>query len=81
MSLKRISEREDVFARHYRYDDEAVLAVDLGVDGAASVDVLDDVAIVVVDGDEESGQLEFDLPDSGAEVFITNGVLSIEVEQ
>jgi len=81
MSLKRISEREDVFARHYQYDEGAVLAVDLGVDGDASVDVLDDVAIVVVDGDEETGQFEFDLPDSGAEVFITNGVLSIEVEQ
>jgi len=81
MSLKRISEREDVFARHYQYDEEAVLAVDLGVDGEASVDVLDDVAIVVVDDDEDPEQFELELPDSGAEVFITNGVLTIEVEQ
>jgi len=81
MSLKRISEREDVFARHYQYDDEAVLAVDLGVDGDVAVDVLDDVAIVVVDDGEESGQFELELPGSGAEVFITNGVLTIEVEQ
>ncbi|UPV74699.1 hypothetical protein M0R89_01185 [Halorussus limi] len=79
MSLKHITERDDVFTRRYEYEDAEVLAADLGVTGDASVDVLDDTAIVVFDGDEETQQVEFQLPDGGAEAFITNGVLTIEV--
>ena len=81
MSLNHIAERDDVFARQYEYDDAEVLAVDLGASGEASVDVLDDTAIVVVEDGEESRQLELQLPDGGAEAFITNGVLTIEVGQ
>ncbi|WP_128476129.1 DUF7127 family protein [Halorussus pelagicus] len=79
MSLKQITERDDVFTRRYEYEDAEVLAADLGVAGDASVDVLGDTAIVVFDGEDGTQQMEFQLPEGGAEAFITNGVLSIEV--
>ncbi len=80
MSLKHIADRDDVFARHYVYDDEELLVADLGVaEDDASIDVLDDAVIVVVEGEDEPHQLELEVPDGGAEAFITNGVLTIEV--
>jgi hypothetical protein len=79
MSLKRISETDDVFTRRYEYDDEAVVAADLGVSGEATVDVLGDVAIVVFENEDGSEQVELELPDGEAEAFITNGVLTVEV--
>ncbi|WP_135852889.1 DUF7127 family protein [Halorussus salinus] len=79
MSLKHITERDDVFARRYEYEESELLAADLGVAGDASVDVLDDTAIVVFEGEEGPEQVEFQLPDGEAEAFITNGVLTIEV--
>ena len=81
MSLKHIADRDDVFARHYAYDDEELLVADLGVAEDASIDVLDDAVIVVVEDEDEPHQLELDLPDGGAEAFITNGVLTIKVKQ
>mgnify|MGYP000235145312 CR=1 FL=1 len=79
MSVKQITDRDDVFTRRYEYEDAEVLAADLGVAGDASVDVLGDTAIVVFDGEGETQQIEFQLPEGGAEAFITNGVLTIEV--
>jgi hypothetical protein len=79
MSLKHIADRDDVFARRYDYGDEEVLVADLGVTGDASADVLDDVAIVVFEDEEDTRQIELELPEGEAEAFITNGVLSIEV--
>ncbi len=79
MSLQHIADRDDVFARRYDYGDEEVLVADLGVAGDASVDILDDVAIVVFEDEEGSRQIELQLPDGGAQAFITNGVLTIEV--
>jgi len=66
---------DDVGLRRYEYgDDETVLAADLGPGRDASVDVLDDAVIVVVDGEQ------YDLELSGdARAFIRNGVLTIEV--
>ncbi|USZ67752.1 Hsp20/alpha crystallin family protein [Halorussus salilacus] len=82
MSLKHIADRDDVFARRYEYEDAEVLAADLGVgEDSATVELLDDTAIVVVEGDDGPRQLEFELPEEGAEAFITNGVLTIEVRQ
>lgn len=46
----------------------------------ASVDVLDDVALVVVEHNGGQSQFEIELPETGtADTFITNGVLTIEV--
>jgi hypothetical protein len=63
----------------YDYDDGSTLLVaDLGHGTDASVDVVDDTAIVVV-GDE---QYDVDLPNRGtAQAFIKNGVLTIEVDE
>ncbi|MFC4448033.1 DUF7127 family protein [Halorussus aquaticus] len=79
MSLKHITERDDVFARRYDYGDEEVLVADLGDAGEASVDVLGNEAIVVFEDEDGTRQIELQLPDGGAEAFITNGVLTIEV--
>ena len=57
-------------------DDGVVLAVDFGPSGEATVDVVDGTVIVVV-GDE---QHEMDVEGS-ADASISNGVLTIEVEQ
>ncbi|WP_440005450.1 DUF7127 family protein [Halomicrococcus sp. SG-WS-1] len=77
MSLERISQREESIARRYDYDDEQVIVADFGT-AEVSVDVLDDVAIVVVEG-EENYQTELELPEGEAQAFINNGVLTIEV--
>ena len=79
MSLKHIAKPDGVFARRYEYDDEEVLVADLGVSGEATVDVLDDAAIVVFEDEDDSRQVELELPNGEAEAFITNGVLTIEV--
>ena len=80
MSVKQITDRDDVFTRRYEYEDAEVLAADLGVAGDASVDLLDDTAIVVFEDEEGARQIELQLPDGGAQAFITNGVLTIRVE-
>lgn len=77
MSLERISQREESIARRYEYDEEQVIVADFGASDV-SVDVLDDVAIVVVEGDENY-QTELELPEGEAQAFINNGVLTIEV--
>lgn len=71
----------EVFARRYEYDDESVIAIDLGgAAGEVSVDVVDGTAIVVIETEEGERQEEFDLPSEEARAFIRNGVLTIEVE-
>lgn len=68
------------FVRHYTYDDSTVTVVDLGPGFTdASVDVVDGTAIVLADGPGEDRHIEFDIDDEAAQVFIKNGVLSIEV--
>lgn len=67
----------DVGLRRYDYDEETVLAADFGPREDASVDVVGDTAIVVVDGE----QYDLDLPAGDAQAFIRNGVLSIEVRE
>lgn len=79
MNMQHLAERDDMFARRYQYEDGEVLAADLGVSGEASVDVLGDEAIVVLEEGEESQQFELQLPAGEAKAFITNGVLTIEV--
>lgn len=65
----------DASLSRHEYDDEIVLAADLGVVGNASVDVVGGTAIVVVDGE----QYDFEVPADDARAFIHNGVLSIEM--
>ncbi len=57
------------------YDDAVVFAADFGPAADATVDVVADTVIVVA-GDD---QYEIDVGDADAEVFMRNGVLSVEV--
>ncbi len=61
--------------RKREYDDETIILVDFGDDsGELSMDVVDDTAIVVVDGQ----QLEFEVPAEASEVTVNNRILTIE---
>ena len=73
MQLDQFVHEQGAVARRYRYDDRAVLAVDVGPETDAELDVLEDTVILVV-GDD---QYEFDRPE-GAHTFMKNGVLTIE---
>jgi HSP20 family molecular chaperone IbpA len=64
----------DIDVRRYEYDDSVVLAADFGYTESASVDVVDDTVIVVVDGEQFDVEIE-----ANAQAFIRNGVLTIEV--
>lgn len=82
MSLKQfIGDGDERIARRYRYDDKSVIVVDLGVaDDATTVEVLDDVVLIVYENEGESAQAEIQLPEEGdAKAFINNGVVTIEV--
>ena len=79
MTLDQLTGEEGALVRHYDYDDEGVLVVDLGTSVTdASVDVVGDTAMVVVDG----VQHDFEIPAAAddAHTFIKNGVLTIELE-
>ncbi|KZN23559.1 hypothetical protein A4G99_11685 [Haladaptatus sp. R4] len=80
MTLEHISQQEDSIARRYDYDDGELIVADFGT-ADVSVDVLDDVAIVVVERDGDSFQTEIELSADDAQAFINNGVLTIEVGQ
>lgn len=80
MTLERISQQEDSIARRYEYDDQELIVADFGI-ADVTVDVLDDVAIVVVERDGENFQTEIELSEGDAQAFINNGVLTIEVGQ
>ena len=64
----------DIDVRRYEYDDSVVLAADFGYTESASVDVVDDTVIVVVDSEQFDVEVE-----ANAQAFIRNGVLTIEV--
>lgn len=80
MDLPQAMNRSGI-ARRYEYDTQTVLALDTGVpDEAIDVDVVDNTAIVVLNADEVV-EREFELPEGTADVFINNGILTIEVNQ
>lgn len=61
--------------RKREYDDETIILVDFGDDSSElSVDVVDDAAIVVMDGQ----QLEFEVPAAASEITVNNGILTIK---
>jgi hypothetical protein len=70
---KQLADR-DAEVRRYEYDDGALVVADFGDASPAAVDVVGDTAIVVVDGEE----FDIELADD-AQVFMKNGVLTIEV--
>ena len=67
--------RADGLVRRYDYDAESLVVADLGhVEG--TVDLVDGTAIVLADGDHH----EFDVPPDASRAFMTNGVVTVEVE-
>lgn len=67
--------------RRYDYGSEQLVVADLGpqIDGG-TVEVLEDTAIAVIDGPDGESQFEVALPPEGvSNTFISNGVLTIEV--
>jgi hypothetical protein len=80
MSLEHISRHDESIARRYQYDDAELLVADFGA-ADVSVDLLEDVALLVVESAEDSYQTELELPEGDAQAFINNGVLTIEVRR
>ena len=72
-SLQRIDE-EDGIVREYDYGDEHLITIDFGEGyGDATIDVVDDTAIVVVNDE----QFDVDIPADASDVTANNGVLTI----
>ena len=79
MNLKQTRSSGDALLRRYEYEDGWVVAADLGADAEnASVDTVGDTAIVVIEGDGEPVESEFELPSAADSVVIENGVITIE---
>jgi hypothetical protein len=79
MVRQQYAGEDERFVRRYDYDDEWVIAADLGVDGGRlDVDVVGETAIVLVD---EETAMEFDLPGSVESVDTNNGVLVVRGSQ
>ncbi len=77
MNIDQLRRSDEALVRRYEYDDETTVVADLGPEAAtASVDVVGDT-VIVVDGDDTT-----ELTVEGdARAFISNGVLTIEVDQ
>lgn len=76
MNLKQTLREQDFESRRFAYDDRTEYVIDFGVGADAAVDIVDDTAIVVV-GNE---QHDIEVP-GNARVFMSNGVLTIEVDE
>lgn len=75
MGLQQQLSQQDVEVRRFERADTVEFVADFGR-ADATVDIVDDTAIVVADGEQHDLQL----PDaSNAEAFMKNGVLTVEV--
>jgi len=80
MNTRQLTGAETLLCR-YEYEDRWVLAADLGVTNAVSVDTVGTTAIVAVDDGDEVSETEIDLPDTPDATSVQNGVLTVEVEK
>ena len=65
--------------RRFEYEDGWTVAADLGADAAnVSVDAVGETAIVVIEGDGEPVESEFELPGPAASSAVANGVVTVE---
>ena len=68
--------------RRYDYDDNWVLAADVGASaGNIDVDIVGTTAIVVADDGSEVTEAEFELPSGDATAEVRHGIVTIEVER
>lgn len=67
--------QESITISKREYDGESIIAVDFGpVAGEPSVDIVEETAIVVVDGK----QFEFNVPANANKVTVNDGILTIK---
>lgn len=76
MELQRFAADDRRLVRTIDEDSQVVIA-DLGQGIDGSIELVDDTAIIVLTNDET---VEIDLPATPESAFITNGVLTIELE-
>jgi hypothetical protein len=76
MNPKQQFEKQGVEMRRFEYDDRTELVADFGPVGDTSVEVVGETVIAVVDGEQYEVDVEGD-----ARAFISNGVLTIEVNK
>jgi hypothetical protein len=80
MNIKQSRSTGDgALVRRFDYDDGWTVAVDLGAAAEdVSVDTVGQTAIVVIEGDGEPVESEFELPGPAASTAIVNGVVTVE---
>ncbi len=77
MNIDQLRRSDDAVVRRYDYDDETTVVADLGPGAAtADVDVVGDTVLVV--RDDETIELTME---TEPRAFISNGVLTIEVDR
>ncbi len=76
MDINSTLREQGLETRRFEYDDRTEFVVDFGLRGDATVEAVGDTAIVIVDGK----QYDIDI-DEGAQVFMNNGVLTVEVRE
>jgi HSP20 family molecular chaperone IbpA len=70
---------DEVLFRRYEYEDGWVVAADLGADTEnISVDTVGTTAIVVIEGNGDPVESEFELPGAADSVAVENGVVTVE---
>ncbi|WP_248896777.1 DUF7127 family protein [Haloplanus halobius] len=76
MVRQQYTGKDGQFVRRYDYEDQWLIAADIGVDDdRLDIDIVDETAIVVVNGETEA---EFDLPGSAESVDTNHGILVVE---
>lgn len=76
MDLKQTLREQDFESRRFDYEDRTEHVVDFGSGADGALDVVDGTVVIVMDGTQH----EFEIP-GHAKVFMSNGVLTIEVDQ
>jgi hypothetical protein len=76
MNLKQTLREQDFESRRFDYEDRTEYVVDFGSGADGTLDVVDGTAIIVMGGEHH----EIEIP-GNAQVFMSNGVLTIEVEE
>ena len=75
MNIQQQFDRQGVALRQVEDADGTKLVADFGPTVESAVDIVGETVLVVVDDE----QFEFELDTENAQAFITNGVLTIEV--
>lgn len=76
MSLNKMLRTQGLESRRFEYDDRTEFVVDFGPGRDAAVDIVDELAIIVVGDDQYEVEL-----DGNEQVFMNNGVLTFEVRE